>query len=157
MCNYSLPLNFTFQVLFLYLQKTSSTNLSPGEEEEEDAGENSCGPTGLWEALTPCNGCRNLGFPILTQVSVYLSTLKYPAHTSKYVETIIFPMFSLDKIITLKNEKLKQYTEKGDVIYNRYISYTIDIVQKLLNDSIVKKPEKYQVISTKVVQRISVT
>ncbi|XP_035379369.1 ankyrin repeat and sterile alpha motif domain-containing protein 1B isoform X3 [Electrophorus electricus] len=21
-----------------------------------------CGPSGLWEALTPCNGCRNLGF-----------------------------------------------------------------------------------------------
>ncbi|RXN21265.1 ankyrin repeat and sterile alpha motif domain-containing 1B isoform X3 [Labeo rohita] len=27
------------------------------EEEEK-----SCGPSGLWEALTPCNGCRNLGF-----------------------------------------------------------------------------------------------
>uniref|UniRef100_A0A9J8CTW6 Ankyrin repeat and sterile alpha motif domain containing 1B n=1 Tax=Cyprinus carpio carpio TaxID=630221 RepID=A0A9J8CTW6_CYPCA len=24
--------------------------------------EKSCGPSGLWEALTPCNGCRNLGF-----------------------------------------------------------------------------------------------
>ncbi|KAM8821927.1 ankyrin repeat and sterile alpha motif domain-containing protein 1B-like isoform 4-T4 [Eudromia elegans] len=43
--------------------------LSPREEEEEDAGENTCGPSGLWEALTPCNGCRNLGFPILAQES----------------------------------------------------------------------------------------
>uniref|UniRef100_A0A8D2LCR3 Ankyrin repeat and sterile alpha motif domain containing 1B n=1 Tax=Varanus komodoensis TaxID=61221 RepID=A0A8D2LCR3_VARKO len=51
-------------------QRPSSTNLSPTEEEEEEDGvENSCGPTGLWEALTPCNGCRNLGFPSLTQES----------------------------------------------------------------------------------------
>ncbi|XP_067325240.1 ankyrin repeat and sterile alpha motif domain-containing protein 1B isoform X2 [Anolis sagrei] len=47
--------------------RPSSTNVSPTEEEEEDGGENSCGPTGLWEALTPCNGCRNLGFSSLTQ------------------------------------------------------------------------------------------
>ncbi|XP_042323891.1 ankyrin repeat and sterile alpha motif domain-containing protein 1B isoform X6 [Sceloporus undulatus] len=49
--------------------RPSSTNVSPTEEEEEDGGENSCGPTGLWEALTPCNGCRNLGFSSLTQES----------------------------------------------------------------------------------------
>ncbi|XP_053107576.1 ankyrin repeat and sterile alpha motif domain-containing protein 1B isoform X12 [Hemicordylus capensis] len=48
--------------------RPSSTQLS-ATEEEEDGGENSCGPTGLWEALTPCNGCRNLGFPSLTQES----------------------------------------------------------------------------------------
>ncbi|XP_048356472.1 ankyrin repeat and sterile alpha motif domain-containing protein 1B isoform X9 [Sphaerodactylus townsendi] len=47
---------------------TTSTNLSPAEE-EEDVSENSCGPTGLWEALTPCNGCRNLGFSSLSQES----------------------------------------------------------------------------------------
>uniref|UniRef100_A0A8C4IVA3 Ankyrin repeat and sterile alpha motif domain-containing protein 1B n=1 Tax=Dicentrarchus labrax TaxID=13489 RepID=A0A8C4IVA3_DICLA len=29
---------------------------------EEDEAEKGCGPTGFWEALTPCNGCRNLGF-----------------------------------------------------------------------------------------------
>ncbi|XP_028306938.1 ankyrin repeat and sterile alpha motif domain-containing protein 1B isoform X2 [Gouania willdenowi] len=29
---------------------------------EEDEVEKSCGPTGFWEALTPCNGCHNLGF-----------------------------------------------------------------------------------------------
>ncbi|XP_073183533.1 ankyrin repeat and sterile alpha motif domain-containing protein 1B isoform X8 [Lepidochelys kempii] len=51
------------------LIRPSSANLSPGEEEEEDVRENSCGPAGLWEALTPCNGCRNLGFPILAQES----------------------------------------------------------------------------------------
>uniref|UniRef100_A0A8C3F9Q3 Ankyrin repeat and sterile alpha motif domain containing 1B n=1 Tax=Chrysemys picta bellii TaxID=8478 RepID=A0A8C3F9Q3_CHRPI len=51
------------------LIRPSSTNLTQGEEEEEDARENSCGPAGLWEALTPCNGCRNLGFPILAQES----------------------------------------------------------------------------------------
>ena len=45
--------------------------MSPGEVEEEDDDENTCGPSGLWEALTPCNGCRNLGFPILAQVMVY--------------------------------------------------------------------------------------
>ncbi|XP_029819268.1 ankyrin repeat and sterile alpha motif domain-containing protein 1B isoform X4 [Manacus vitellinus] len=43
--------------------------LSPREEDDDDAGENTCGPSGLWEALTPCNGCRNLGFPMLTQES----------------------------------------------------------------------------------------
>ncbi|XP_075584198.1 ankyrin repeat and sterile alpha motif domain-containing protein 1B isoform X2 [Pelecanus crispus] len=46
-----------------------STCLSPREEEDDDAGENTCGPSGLWEALTPCNGCRNLGFPMLAQES----------------------------------------------------------------------------------------
>ncbi|KAM4670797.1 ankyrin repeat and sterile alpha motif domain-containing protein 1B isoform 2-T2 [Amazona ochrocephala] len=46
-----------------------STRLSPREEEDDDAGENTCGPSGIWEALTPCNGCRNLGFPMLAQES----------------------------------------------------------------------------------------
>ncbi|XP_074758775.1 ankyrin repeat and sterile alpha motif domain-containing protein 1B isoform X1 [Athene noctua] len=46
-----------------------STCLSAREEEDDDAGENTCGPSGLWEALTPCNGCRNLGFPMLAQES----------------------------------------------------------------------------------------
>ncbi|XP_023572426.1 ankyrin repeat and sterile alpha motif domain-containing protein 1B isoform X2 [Octodon degus] len=56
--------------------RTSSTiNLSPGEVEEEDD-ENTCGPSGLWEALTPCNGCRNLGFPMLAQES-YLKKRNY--------------------------------------------------------------------------------
>uniref|UniRef100_A0A3Q0QUT2 Ankyrin repeat and sterile alpha motif domain containing 1B n=1 Tax=Amphilophus citrinellus TaxID=61819 RepID=A0A3Q0QUT2_AMPCI len=36
---------------------------------EEDEAEKSCGPTGFWEALTPCNGCRNLGFSSLSQDS----------------------------------------------------------------------------------------
>ncbi|XP_059843497.1 ankyrin repeat and sterile alpha motif domain-containing protein 1B isoform X8 [Hypanus sabinus] len=40
---------------------------TPQTDEEE--GEKSCGPAGLWEAFTPCNGCRPLGFPILTQES----------------------------------------------------------------------------------------
>ncbi|XP_053497534.1 ankyrin repeat and sterile alpha motif domain-containing protein 1B isoform X2 [Ictalurus furcatus] len=35
------------------------TPLLPSAMEEE---EKACGPSGLWEALTPCNGCRNLGF-----------------------------------------------------------------------------------------------
>ncbi|XP_030334954.1 ankyrin repeat and sterile alpha motif domain-containing protein 1B isoform X2 [Strigops habroptila] len=46
-----------------------STRLSPREEDDDDAGENTCGPSGIWEALTPCNGCRNLGFPMLAQES----------------------------------------------------------------------------------------
>ncbi|XP_060051585.1 ankyrin repeat and sterile alpha motif domain-containing protein 1B isoform X4 [Erinaceus europaeus] len=50
--------------------RTSSTiNLSPGEVEDDYDNENTCGPTGLWEALTPCNGCRNLGFTMLAQES----------------------------------------------------------------------------------------
>ncbi|XP_062238929.1 ankyrin repeat and sterile alpha motif domain-containing protein 1B isoform X1 [Platichthys flesus] len=36
---------------------------------EEDEADRSCGPTGFWEALTPCNGCRNLGFSSLSQDS----------------------------------------------------------------------------------------
>ncbi|KAM4881530.1 ankyrin repeat and sterile alpha motif domain-containing protein 1B isoform 2-T2 [Thomomys bottae] len=67
--------------------RTSSTiNLSPGEVEEDDD-ENTCGPTGLWEALTPCNGCRNLGFPMLTQES-------YPKKRNYTME--IVPSGSLD-------------------------------------------------------------
>ncbi|XP_054430633.1 ankyrin repeat and sterile alpha motif domain-containing protein 1B isoform X4 [Pteronotus mesoamericanus] len=68
--------------------RTSSTiNLSPGEVEEEDDDENTCGPSGLWEALTPCNGCRNLGFPILAQES-------YPKKRNYTME--ILPSASLD-------------------------------------------------------------
>ncbi|KAM9672796.1 ankyrin repeat and sterile alpha motif domain-containing protein 1B isoform 8-T8 [Trichechus inunguis] len=68
--------------------RTSSTiNLSPGEVEEDDDDENTCGPSGLWEALTPCNGCRNLGFPMLTQES-------YPKKRSYTME--IVPSASLD-------------------------------------------------------------
>ncbi|XP_038036629.1 ankyrin repeat and sterile alpha motif domain-containing protein 1B isoform X4 [Anas platyrhynchos] len=49
--------------------RPASTCLSTREEEEDDVGENTCGPSGIWEALTPCNGCRNLGFPMLAQES----------------------------------------------------------------------------------------
>uniref|UniRef100_A0A3Q2QB61 Ankyrin repeat and sterile alpha motif domain containing 1B n=1 Tax=Fundulus heteroclitus TaxID=8078 RepID=A0A3Q2QB61_FUNHE len=41
---------------------------------EEDEAEKTCGPTGFWEALTPCNGCRNLGFSSGSQHSVELVT-----------------------------------------------------------------------------------
>ncbi|XP_062837038.1 ankyrin repeat and sterile alpha motif domain-containing protein 1B isoform X6 [Anolis carolinensis] len=67
--------------------RPSSTNVSPTEEEEEDGGENSCGPTGLWEALTPCNGCRNLGFSSLTQEP-------FPKKRSYTLEAV--PSFSSD-------------------------------------------------------------
>ncbi|XP_052609045.1 ankyrin repeat and sterile alpha motif domain-containing protein 1B isoform X2 [Peromyscus californicus insignis] len=68
--------------------RTSSTiNLSPGEVEEEEEDPNTCGPTGLWEALTPCNGCRNLGFPMLAQES-------YPKKRNYIME--IVPSASLD-------------------------------------------------------------
>ncbi|XP_076967842.1 ankyrin repeat and sterile alpha motif domain-containing protein 1B-like isoform X3 [Tamandua tetradactyla] len=68
--------------------RTSSTiNLSPGEVEDDDEDGNSCGPSGLWEALTPCNGCRNLGFPILAQES-------YPKKRNYTVEMV--PSTSLD-------------------------------------------------------------
>ncbi|XP_059042598.1 ankyrin repeat and sterile alpha motif domain-containing protein 1B isoform X11 [Mustela lutreola] len=68
--------------------RTSSTiNLSPGEVEDDDDDENTCGPSGLWEALTPCNGCRNLGFPILAQES-------YPKKRNYTME--IVPSASLD-------------------------------------------------------------
>ncbi|KAM5288846.1 ankyrin repeat and sterile alpha motif domain-containing protein 1B isoform 8-T8 [Ctenodactylus gundi] len=68
--------------------RTSSTiNLSPGEVEEDDDDENTCGPSGLWEALTPCNGCRNLGFPMLAQES-------YPKKRNYTME--IVPSASLD-------------------------------------------------------------
>ncbi|XP_051702511.1 ankyrin repeat and sterile alpha motif domain-containing protein 1B isoform X14 [Oryctolagus cuniculus] len=67
--------------------RTSSTiNLSPGEVEEDDD-ENTCGPSGIWEALTPCNGCRNLGFPMLAQES-------YPKKRNYAME--IVPSASLD-------------------------------------------------------------
>ncbi|XP_073336961.1 ankyrin repeat and sterile alpha motif domain-containing protein 1B isoform X2 [Pagrus major] len=44
--------------------KRPTPPLPPALEEDE-----SCGPTGFWEALTPCNGCRNLGFSGLSQDS----------------------------------------------------------------------------------------
>ncbi|XP_034019298.1 ankyrin repeat and sterile alpha motif domain-containing protein 1B isoform X1 [Thalassophryne amazonica] len=36
---------------------------------EEDDVEKSCGPSGFWEAFTPCNGCHNLGFSSPSQDS----------------------------------------------------------------------------------------
>ncbi|XP_057712137.1 ankyrin repeat and sterile alpha motif domain-containing protein 1B isoform X3 [Corythoichthys intestinalis] len=39
------------------------------EEEDDDRVEKSCGPAGFWEALTPCNGCHNLGFSNMSQDS----------------------------------------------------------------------------------------
>uniref|UniRef100_A0A8K9XDB3 Ankyrin repeat and sterile alpha motif domain-containing protein 1B n=1 Tax=Oncorhynchus mykiss TaxID=8022 RepID=A0A8K9XDB3_ONCMY len=42
------------------VRKRPTPPLPPAQEEEE--GEKSCGPAGFWEALTPCNGCHNLGF-----------------------------------------------------------------------------------------------
>ncbi|KAL0963000.1 hypothetical protein UPYG_G00348200 [Umbra pygmaea] len=45
--------------------KRPTPPLPPAREEEER--EKSCGPAGFWEALTPCNGCHNLGFSSLTQ------------------------------------------------------------------------------------------
>ncbi|KAM3588107.1 uncharacterized protein V6R79_021457 [Siganus canaliculatus] len=47
--------------------KRPTPPLPPALEEEEM--EKSCGPSGFWEALTPCNGCRNLGFSGLSQNS----------------------------------------------------------------------------------------
>ncbi|KAJ8261827.1 hypothetical protein GJAV_G00158870, partial [Gymnothorax javanicus] len=49
------------------VSKRPSPPLAPAPEEDE--GDKSCGPGGFWEALTPCNGCRNLGFPGLSQDS----------------------------------------------------------------------------------------
>ncbi|XP_028278182.1 ankyrin repeat and sterile alpha motif domain-containing protein 1B isoform X2 [Parambassis ranga] len=49
------------------VSKRPTPPLAPTMEEEE--AEKSCGPTGFWEALTPCNGCRNLGFSSLSQDS----------------------------------------------------------------------------------------
>uniref|UniRef100_A0AAQ5ZDB8 Ankyrin repeat and sterile alpha motif domain containing 1B n=1 Tax=Amphiprion ocellaris TaxID=80972 RepID=A0AAQ5ZDB8_AMPOC len=48
--------------------KSKTDNPSPHTMEEDEA-EKTCGPTGFWEALTPCNGCRNLGFSSLSQDS----------------------------------------------------------------------------------------
>ncbi|GAA6086384.1 ankyrin repeat and sterile alpha motif domain-containing protein 1B isoform X1 [Tachysurus ichikawai] len=41
-----------------HITKFPTPPLAAAMEEEEKA----CGPSGFWEALTPCNGCRNLGF-----------------------------------------------------------------------------------------------
>ncbi|XP_055795160.1 ankyrin repeat and sterile alpha motif domain-containing protein 1B-like [Salvelinus fontinalis] len=49
------------------VRKRPTPPLPPAQEEEE--GEKSCGPAGFWEALTPCNGCHNLGFSSLSQDS----------------------------------------------------------------------------------------
>uniref|UniRef100_A0A4W5KF66 Uncharacterized protein n=1 Tax=Hucho hucho TaxID=62062 RepID=A0A4W5KF66_9TELE len=51
------------------VRKRPTPPLPPAQEEEE--GEKSCGPAGFWEALTPCNGCHNLGFSSLSQVRTH--------------------------------------------------------------------------------------
>uniref|UniRef100_A0A3P9J986 Ankyrin repeat and sterile alpha motif domain containing 1B n=1 Tax=Oryzias latipes TaxID=8090 RepID=A0A3P9J986_ORYLA len=47
------------------VSKRPSLPLAHAMEEEE--AEKTCGPTGIWEALTPCNGCHNLGFSALSE------------------------------------------------------------------------------------------
>ena len=64
--------------------------LPPALEEDE-----SCGPTGFWEALTPCNGCRNLGFSGLSQVHTHTHTLAH-THTHKHTHTARFILLKLD-------------------------------------------------------------
>ncbi|KAM9327781.1 ankyrin repeat and sterile alpha motif domain-containing protein 1B isoform 2-T2 [Pholidichthys leucotaenia] len=49
------------------VSKRPTPPLAPAMEEDEV--EKTCGPSGFWEVLTPCNGCRNLGFPSQTQDS----------------------------------------------------------------------------------------
>uniref|UniRef100_A0A3P9J9J9 Ankyrin repeat and sterile alpha motif domain containing 1B n=1 Tax=Oryzias latipes TaxID=8090 RepID=A0A3P9J9J9_ORYLA len=49
------------------VSKRPSLPLAHAMEEEE--AEKTCGPTGIWEALTPCNGCHNLGFSALSEDS----------------------------------------------------------------------------------------
>ncbi|RXM36708.1 Ankyrin repeat and sterile alpha motif domain-containing protein 1B [Acipenser ruthenus] len=68
--------------------KRPSPPLIPPPEEEE--GEKSCGPVGLWEALTPCNGCRNLGFSSFSQDS----TTKKSNHAVEIVPSPSFDVFS---------------------------------------------------------------
>uniref|UniRef100_A0A673AK77 Ankyrin repeat and sterile alpha motif domain containing 1B n=1 Tax=Sphaeramia orbicularis TaxID=375764 RepID=A0A673AK77_9TELE len=57
--------NFIFCLYFLSQRPTPP--LAPAQEEDE--ADKICGPTGFWEALTPCNGCHNLGFSSLSQDS----------------------------------------------------------------------------------------
>ncbi|XP_077399815.1 ankyrin repeat and sterile alpha motif domain-containing protein 1B isoform X5 [Vanacampus margaritifer] len=40
--------------------------VAPEEDDDDDQAERSCGPAGFWEALSPCNGCHNLGFSNLS-------------------------------------------------------------------------------------------
>uniref|UniRef100_H2ML35 Ankyrin repeat and sterile alpha motif domain containing 1B n=1 Tax=Oryzias latipes TaxID=8090 RepID=H2ML35_ORYLA len=47
------------------VSKRPSLPLAHAMEDEE--AEKTCGPTGIWEALTPCNGCHNLGFSALSE------------------------------------------------------------------------------------------
>ncbi|XP_041113226.1 ankyrin repeat and sterile alpha motif domain-containing protein 1B-like isoform X1 [Polyodon spathula] len=68
--------------------KRPSPPLTPPPEEEER--EKSCGPADLWEALTPCNGCRNLGFSSLSQDS----TTKKSNHAVEIVPSPSFDVFS---------------------------------------------------------------
>ncbi|XP_037099115.1 ankyrin repeat and sterile alpha motif domain-containing protein 1B isoform X3 [Syngnathus acus] len=44
-----------------------SLPLAATPEDDDERDERSCGPAGFWEALTPCNGCHNLGFSNLSQ------------------------------------------------------------------------------------------
>ncbi|XP_074123258.1 ankyrin repeat and sterile alpha motif domain-containing protein 1B isoform X3 [Sminthopsis crassicaudata] len=84
------------------LRPSSTINLSPGELEEDDDDANTCGPSGLWEALTPCNGCRNLGFPMLMQES-------YPKKRNYTLEMV--PSASLDPFSAENENGLSDLTD----------------------------------------------
>uniref|UniRef100_A0A3B3D626 Ankyrin repeat and sterile alpha motif domain containing 1B n=1 Tax=Oryzias melastigma TaxID=30732 RepID=A0A3B3D626_ORYME len=68
------------------VSKRPSLPLAHAVEEEE--AEKTCGPTGIWEALTPCNGCHNLGFSGLSQVKTHNIMLSIPTSHSG-----VFPTF----------------------------------------------------------------
>ena len=70
---------------------------------EEDEPEKSCGPGGFWEALTPCNGCRNLGFSSLSQVHTRTHAHTHThahahthAHTHTCTQSTCFSLLELD-------------------------------------------------------------
>uniref|UniRef100_A0A674N0N4 Ankyrin repeat and sterile alpha motif domain containing 1B n=1 Tax=Takifugu rubripes TaxID=31033 RepID=A0A674N0N4_TAKRU len=63
--------SFGIQTRFYLCLQRPTPPLAPAPEQDEV--EKSCGPSGFWEALTPCNGCRNLGFTGLSQDSKYSS------------------------------------------------------------------------------------
>uniref|UniRef100_A0A3B3RSG9 Ankyrin repeat and sterile alpha motif domain containing 1B n=1 Tax=Paramormyrops kingsleyae TaxID=1676925 RepID=A0A3B3RSG9_9TELE len=81
-----------------------SPPLAPAPEEDES--EKSCGPAVLWEALTPCNGCRNLGFPGLSQLyPEKLPFMRFPAD--------IIPSPSLDVFLPEDEDNPFEFVTKA--------------------------------------------
>ncbi|KAM9823593.1 ankyrin repeat and sterile alpha motif domain-containing protein 1B [Neosynchiropus ocellatus] len=101
---------------------------------EEDEAEKSCGPTGFWEALTPCNGCHHLGFSGLSEDSKRSAeVLKSPSLDVFLPEDEDNPYESVTTAVTHKPCSLDIHQRIGACPRNGHLSHAASSEAELGN------------------------